>query len=445
MKKYFGTDGIRGRVGDDKINPEFMLRLGWAVGRVLAQDQHAKVVIGKDTRISGYMLESALEAGLSAAGVDVLLLGPVPTPAVAYLTRTFRASAGIAISASHNPFYDNGVKFFYGNGMKLSDELEFAIEEKLTQPLQVVPSSDLGRASRVKDAAGRYIEFCKSTFPNQLSLSGLKIVVDCAHGAAYDIAKKVFHELGAEVEAIGVSPDGLNINLERGATDTRALKAAVKLHKADIGVALDGDADRCMLVDENGVEVDGDEILAILIDSYMNEKKIKPLAVVGTLMTNLGLEQMLTKRDIELLRVKVGDRYVMEKLLQEELLFGGESSGHIVNMGKTTTGDGIITALGVLRAMQFSEKSVSELKSVMTKCPQKMINVPVRTKFILDQYPDVQQVITEAEKSLGSQGRILVRASGTEPLVRVMVEAQAMEMAETVAKQVAAVIDQVVA
>lgn len=440
-KKYFGTDGIRGRVGQGCITPAFMLHLGWAVGKVLAsEDAHPKVVIGKDTRISGYMFESALEAGLSAAGVDILLLGPMPTPAIAYLTRTFRASAGIAISASHNPFYDNGVKFFNADGKKLSDELEKQIEALLEQPMDVVASAELGKALRVKDAAGRYIEFCKGTFPHQLNLDGLKIVVDSANGAAYHIAKDVFHELGAEVEAIGNDPDGLNINLDCGATAMESLASMVKRHGADVGIALDGDADRCIMVDHEGDIVDGDEILAIIVAQEINDGW-KVDGVVGTLMSNLGLEQALQQMGVELIRAKVGDRYVMEALIEKGWSLGGESSGHTVNLDLTTTGDGIITALRVLRAMQLSQKNLRELKQVMIKHPQVLINVPTKQTVKLENYPELQSFIQQKAKGLEGIGRLLVRPSGTETLVRVMVEANDACVAERVASEVAEVVE----
>ncbi len=436
VKKYFGTDGIRGEVGNSLIQPEFILKLGWAVGKVLAQDGHAKVLIGKDTRISGYMLESALEAGLSAAGVDILLLGPMPTPAIAYLTRTLRASAGIVISASHNPYYDNGVKFFYGNGMKLSDELEYLIEAELERPISMVNAAALGKAERLKDAGGRYIEFCKSTFPSQLNLSGLKVIVDCANGATYNVAPSVFHELGAEVISLSVSPDGFNINQNCGSVQPKMLMDAVLHHKADVGIALDGDGDRVIMVDHRGELVDGDEILAILAKRHHDENH-EPFGVVGTVMSNLGLEQALEKLNIQFVRTHVGDRHVMETLQRYDWALGGESSGHIVNLNLTSTGDGMITALQVLRAMQFAEQSLHELKQVMVKRPQVMINVPVAHKLNLEDYPTIEKHVKAIEKSLKGSGRVLLRPSGTEPLVRVMVEADELVSAQEAAEALA--------
>ena len=436
QKKYFGTDGIRGKVGESLINPEFMLKLGWAVGRVLASDAHAKVIIGKDTRISGYMLESALEAGLSAAGVDIFLLGPMPTPAIAYLTRTLRASAGIMISASHNPFYDNGVKFFYANGMKLSDELEWAIEAQLTEPLKMVSSAELGKAERISDARGRYIEFCKSTFPTQLTLNGLKIVVDCANGATYHIAPEVFHELGAEVISISKEPNGLNINQQCGATHLESLQNAVIEYQAHLGIALDGDGDRVIMVDEKGEIVDGDELICILAKARLEEKG-KKFGVVGTVMSNLGLEQALKEMDIEFKRAQVGDRYVMEMLHALDWNLGGESSGHVVNLDLTTTGDGIITALQVLRAMQFAEKSLHEMKKIMTKRPQVLINIPAQNCHSLLEKESFKAHIRYIENELKDLGRVLLRLSGTEPVVRVMVEASDLLKAQQAAEYLA--------
>ncbi len=438
-KKYFGTDGIRGEVGNSLIEPSFVLKLGWAVGKVLAREAQAKVLIGKDTRVSGYMLESALEAGLSAAGVDILLLGPMPTPAIAYLTRTLRANAGIVISASHNPYYDNGVKFFYGNGLKLSDALERQIEEQLDQPMVMVKSDELGKAERIDDAAGRYIEFCKSTFPTHLSLAGLKIVVDCANGASYHIAPNVLHELGAEVIALGVSPDGYNINLQCGSTQPEILQKAVLEHQADLGIALDGDGDRVLLVDHRGELVDGDEILCILAKTMRTEHKHN-FGVVGTVMSNLGLEQALQDLGIEFVRSPVGDRHVMEALQHHQWILGGESSGHIVNLNLTTTGDGMITALQVLRSMCLAEKSLHELKKLMTKRPQVLINVAVKNKFKLDDYPLIQKEIAEIEKTLAHRGRVLLRGSGTESVVRVMVEADESDRAQRAAETLAAAV-----
>ena len=437
VKKYFGTDGIRGRVGLDPINAEFMLKLGWAAGRVLGQG--GKVLIGKDTRISGYMFESALEAGLSAAGVDIRLLGPMPTPAVAYLTRTLHAQAGIVISASHNPYYDNGIKFFSAAGTKLADDIELAIEAELEKPMQTVDSSRLGKAARVEDAAGRYIEFCKSTIASNISLTGMKIIVDCAHGATYHIAPNVFDELGAEVVRIGVQPDGLNINEGCGTTHPATLQKAVLDHKADLGIALDGDGDRLIMVDHTGEIVDGDELLYIIARSRQ-ESDNPPSVVVGTLMSNLGLEQALKKIGIELKRTAVGDRYVLEMLQQGGWVLGGESSGHIICLDRTSTGDGIVSALQVLAAINKSGRTLHELKKGMTKYPQRMINVKLSRSFDIAKSKAVQDALQDAQAQLNGQGRVLLRPSGTEPLVRVMVEGTDTVQVETLAKQLAAVV-----
>jgi phosphoglucosamine mutase len=439
-KKYFGTDGIRGRVGEYPVTAEFMLKLGWAAGRVLGTSSGDRVIIGKDTRISGYMFESALEAGLSAAGVDVRLLGPMPTPAIAYLTRTLHACAGIVISASHNAYADNGIKFFSSEGTKLPDDVEHAIEEELDKEMVTVDSSRLGKAERVPDAAGRYIEFCKSTIPLTLSLKGLKIVVDCAHGATYQVAPSVFDELGAEVVAIGVDPDGLNINQDCGSTNPELLREIVLDHQADVGIALDGDGDRVIMVDHRGDLVDGDELLFIIAMSRQKEGTLNG-GVVGTLMSNLGLEHALQSHDIAFSRANVGDRYVLELLKQNSSMIGGESSGHIICLDRTTTGDGIVSALQVLAAMIKSGKSLYELKAGMNKYPQRMINVPVTRKVDLDSSPVVQDAIRSAEQRLAGRGRVLLRPSGTEPLVRVMVEgedaAQVSEEADNLASVVA--------
>jgi phosphoglucosamine mutase len=439
-KKYFGTDGIRGRVGEYPVTAEFMLKLGWAAGRVLGTSSGDRVIIGKDTRISGYMFESALEAGLSAAGVDVRLLGPMPTPAIAYLTRTLHACAGIVISASHNAYADNGIKFFSGAGTKLPDDVEHAIEEELDREMVTVDSSRLGKAERVPDAAGRYIEFCKSTIPLTLSLKGLKIVVDCAHGATYQVAPSVFDELGAEVVAIGVDPDGLNINQDCGSTNPELLREIVLDHQADVGIALDGDGDRVIMVDHRGDLVDGDELLFIIAMSRQKEGTLNG-GVGGTLMSNLGLEHALQSHDIAFSRANVGDRYVLELLKQNSSMIGGESSGHIICLDRTTTGDGIVSALQVLAAMVKSGKSLYELKAGMNKYPQRMINVPVTGKVDLDSSPVVQDAIRSAEQRLAGRGRVLLRPSGTEPLVRVMVEgedaAQVSEEADNLASVVA--------
>jgi len=435
-KKYFGTDGIRGEVGKSLVNPEFMLKLGWAAGNALAQHGSATVLIGKDTRISGYMIESALLAGFSAAGVDSLLVGPMPTPAIAYLTQSIRAQAGVVISASHNPYHDNGVKFFDRKGFKLSDELEFVIEELLDSPLKTVPSEKLGKAARMVDAAGRYIEFCKSTFPSYLSLKGLKVVVDCAHGATYSVAPKIFHELGAKVTSIADKPDGLNINQKCGAIDTRSLQAMVVENKADLGIALDGDGDRVIMVDHEGEVVNGDEILGIIAiqtqgGAYKHE------GVVGTLMSNLGLEQALNSRNITFERSQVGDRHVLEMLKQKGWKLGGESSGHIVDLRYTTTGDGVVTALQILRIMQESSESLAKLKKVITKRPQVLINVPVKNDTNIANYPQIEDEIAKVTAMIKDRGRILLRSSGTEPVIRVMVEGNDESEVQQVAKHLA--------
>ncbi|HUT41458.1 MAG TPA: phosphoglucosamine mutase [Gammaproteobacteria bacterium] len=422
-RKYFGTDGIRGRVGEHPVTAEFMLKLGWATGRVLGSAGGASVIIGKDTRISGYMFESALEAGLSAAGVDIGLLGPMPTPAIAYLTRTLHACAGIVISASHNGYADNGIKFFSAQGTKLADDIELAIEAELDKPLVTVSSDKLGKAVRVKDTEGRYIEFCKSTIPMSMGMEGMRIVVDCAHGATYRVAPSVFRELGAHVIATGVSPDGLNINRDCGSTRPEVLQKMVLEHGADLGIALDGDGDRVIMVDHKGEIVDGDELLFIIAVSREREGALNG-GVVGTQMTNLGLEHALQARNIPFARARVGDRYVLELMQQNGWLLGGESSGHIICLDRTSTGDGIVSALQVLAAMKRAERSLHELKSDMRKYPMHMINVPVREKIDLDQAPTVREAVSSAEKRLAGRGRVLLRPSGTEPVVRVMVEGE---------------------
>jgi phosphoglucosamine mutase len=422
-KQYFGTDGIRGRVGKDSITVEFMLKLGWAFGQVLVSNRRSKVLIGRDTRISGMVLQSALQAGLSAAGVDAQLLGVLPTPAVAYLTRSQRADAGIVITASHNPYFDNGVKFFNAEGMKLSDEVESAIERQVNEPMVMAPSESLGAVCEVADAGGRYIEFCKSIFPTQLTLNNLKIVLDCAHGATHQVAPAIFHELGAEVVSLYSQPDGFNINDNCGATNVAVLQQKVVEAGADIGVAFDGDGDRLMLVDHRGERVDGDQILFILSQGISTGLASKQ-GVVGTLMSNLGLEQALQNAGVEFVRSAVGDRYVLAELVSRGWTLGGESSGHIVNLDHTTTGDGIISALEVLRVMQMSGKSLFDLKQSMAMRPQVMINVPVFKVVDLKAHPKVQDEIEKAKAKLGSAGRILVRPSGTEPCVRVMAEGE---------------------
>ena len=440
-QKYFGTDGIRGTVGTPPITAEFVLKLGWAIGRVLRSESGKnKVLIGKDTRISGYMFESALQAGLSAAGMDIGLLGPMPTPAIAYLTRTFHAQAGIVISASHNPFPDNGIKFFSSEGKKFPDEIELAIEAQLELPMETVGPDKLGRAERIDDAAGRYIEFCKSTIPYEVDLKGLKIVVDCAHGATYHIAPNVFSELGADVETIGVQPNGLNINAGYGATHLQALQTAVSYKNADLGIALDGDGDRVIMVDNEGEIVDGDELLFIIAQARHNEGTLKGGRVIGTLMTNLGLEQALEKKGISLTRAKVGDRYVLEAMKEKNAILGGESSGHVICLDRTTTGDGIITALQVLTISRETGLPLNVLKSGMTKCPQRMINVPITPGLDVTTLPAVQKAVTEAEATLAEQGRVLLRPSGTEPLIRVMVEGVNKQQVDTVAQQIADVV-----
>jgi len=440
-KQFFGTDGIRGRVGEAPITAEFMLKLGWAAGRVLGAAGCSKVLIGKDTRISGYMFESALEAGLSAAGVNIALLGPMPTPAIAYLTRTLRACAGIVISASHNPYDDNGVKFFSDAGVKLADELEYRIEALLAEPLTTVAAAALGKAERIGDAAGRYIEFCKSTVPSNTSLAGLKLVVDCANGATYHIAPNVFAELGATVITQAVTPDGLNINQACGSTAPVALQQAVLEQGADAGVAFDGDGDRVIMVDHRGEVIDGDEILFIIAQDRL-QAGCPDNAVVGTQMTNLGLEIALNQRGLTLHRAKVGDRYVQEWLYRDNLTLGGESSGHIICLDKTTTGDGIVSALQVLAAMVRAGMKLHELKAGMTKYPQLMINVPLAQRIDLASCDTVQNAVRDAERQLGKEGRVLLRPSGTEPVVRVMVEGADAATVSSLAQELASVVEQ---
>jgi len=440
QKKYFGTDGIRGRVGVWPITPDFILKLGWAVGRVLARQGSGKVLIGKDTRISGYMFESALEAGLAAAGVDIHLLGPMPTPAIAYLTRTLRAQAGIVISASHNPYYDNGIKFFSAQGTKLPDELEIAIEEQLEQTMTTVDSAQLGKAIRIVDAPGRYIEFCKSTVASDIIFNGLKIIVDCANGAAYHIAPNVFRELGADVTELGIEPNGLNINFECGATHIDMLKQHVLQEKADIGLALDGDADRVMMIDHAGNVVDGDELLYI-IAKHRHEMGTMKGGIVGTVMTNLGLELAIREMGIDFVRVPVGDRYIVAELLKQKWHLGGEPSGHVICSDSVTTGDGIITALQVLSAMRHKKASLAELRKGLHRYPQVLVNVKVKH---LDMDPIMNQrvssVLHDVENVLGNTGRVLLRRSGTEPLVRVMVEGENEKQVQQLANQIASVV-----
>jgi phosphoglucosamine mutase len=442
-RKYFGTDGVRGRVGVAPITPDFVMRLGYAAGKVLVGASHNEkdgtnptVLIGKDTRISGYMLESALEAGFSAAGVYVLLTGPMPTPGVAYLTRALRLSAGVMISASHNPYDDNGIKFFSAQGTKLPDDVELKIEAELDNPMQTKPSAELGRVRRIDDAVGRYIEFCKSTFPNELDLRGLKLVVDCAHGATYHIAPHVFHELGAEVIAIGNKPNGLNINDECGATHTAMMQAAVREHKADLGIALDGDGDRLMMCDANGTLYDGDQLLYV-VAKHRKQSGLLKGGVVGTLMTNLALEQAFGKLGIPFARAKVGDRYVNEMLLQKGWQYGGENSGHILALDKHTTGDGIVSALQVLTALCVNKTSLQDYSSELSLFPQVLVNVKTARGFDHKGNKDVEQAVENAQKELGDDGRVLLRPSGTEPLLRVMVEGKSRDMVSTLANRIA--------
>ena len=438
-KKYFGTDGIRGKVGNYPITADFSLKLGWAIGRVFSDEGKNFVLVGKDTRISGYMFESALEAGLSAAGVDTHLLGPMPTPAIAYLTRTLRAQAGIVISASHNPYYDNGVKFFSTKGTKLADELEHKIERYIDKPMVTVDSAKLGKARRIEDAAGRYIEFCKSTVPSTFSLKGLNIVVDCANGATYHVAPHVLEELGANVTSIGVEPDGLNINHQCGATQPQKLVETVLKEKADLGIALDGDGDRLIMVDHKGEIVDGDELIFIIAKSRVTQNA-KQAPIIGTLMSNLGMEHALEKLGLSLIRANVGDRYVLEMLKQHNALLGGEGSGHIICLDKTTTGDGIVAALQVLTEIQQTGHNLHDLKQGMQKYPQILINVEVARKVEPLTIPAIQKAVTAVEKALGHEGRVLLRASGTEPLIRVMVEGMDEKKVNDYAQQLAAVV-----
>ncbi|GAB3418983.1 MULTISPECIES: phosphoglucosamine mutase [Erwinia] len=441
-RKYFGTDGIRGKVGESPITPDFVLKLGFAAGKVLARHGSKKIIIGKDTRISGYMLESALEAGLAAAGLSAAFTGPMPTPAVAYLTRTFRAEAGIVISASHNPFDDNGIKFFSTEGTKLPDDVEEAIEAEMEKPITCVESAALGRASRIVDAAGRYIEFCKGTFPSELSLNGLKIVVDCANGATYHIAPNVLRELGATVIAIGVQPDGMNINKECGATDLRLLQERVLAEKADVGLAYDGDGDRIMMVDHLGQKVDGDQILYLIAREGLRQGQLRG-GVVGTLMSNMGLELALKQLGIPFARAKVGDRYVLEKLKEKGWRLGAENSGHVILLDKTTTGDGIVAGLQVLTAMVRNHMSLHDLCSGMKLLPQILVNVRFSGSHDPLEDATVKAVTAEVEAELKGRGRVLLRKSGTEPLIRVMVEgedeAQVTALAHRIADAVKAV------
>ncbi|KFZ31526.1 phosphoglucosamine mutase [Pseudidiomarina salinarum] len=439
-RKYFGTDGVRGRVGDFPITPDFAVKLGWAAGTVLSANGNNRVLMGKDTRLSGYMLESALEAGLLSAGVSVEFLGPMPTPAVAYLTRNFRAAAGIVISASHNPYYDNGIKFFSDAGSKLPDSVEAEIERLLDEPIKCVPSENMGRASRIDDAPGRYIEFCKSVFPGDLSLSGLNIVVDCAHGATYHIAPDVLRELGADIWEIGTEPNGININDKCGATHLDALRDQVRKTKADLGFALDGDGDRIMMVTASGRVVDGDDILFILARAAQQDGLLQG-GIVGTLMSNFALEKFFTDRRIPFVRAKVGDRYVMEELVKRDWRIGGENSGHIINRQYHSTGDGIIAGLQVLTAMQREQKTLDELLTGFTKFPQALVNVRFTAGTDPLQADNVQAVVTEVEQALGNNGRVLLRKSGTEPLIRVMVEGQDAKIVKSFADEIASEVE----
>lgn len=437
-RHYFGTDGVRGKVGDDPITPETILKLGWAAGRVLGKgtSDHAKILIGKDTRISGYLLESLLEAGLSAAGVDINLLGPMPTPAIAYLTRTARARAGIVISASHNPYDDNGIKFFSSEGTKLPDEVELAIEEMMQQPLTTAKPAELGKARRYDDAGGRYIEFCKSTFPHRLGLSHLKIVVDCANGAAYNIAPHVFSELGANVIPIANEPDGFNINHECGSTRPEYLRKTVLEKNADLGLALDGDGDRVIMVDNKGNIIDGDKMLYIIAHERQRSGRLRG-GVVGTLMSNLGLERACATLKIPFLRAAVGDRYVLAMLHDQGWDLGGETSGHIICLDRSTTGDGIIAALQVLLAMIGASKTLAEISADMEIYPQNMINVRMKRRFDVKGSTFVQQAVKQVEKELGSEGRVVLRASGTEPVIRVMVEGRDLDQVARLSRHLA--------
>lgn len=437
QRKYFGTDGIRGTVGSGCITPEFVMKLGWAAGRVLGQGRHGRILVGKDTRISGYMFESALEAGLSAAGMDIGLLGPLPTPGIAYLTHNSRAVAGIVISASHNPFEDNGIKFFSGTGSKLADETELAIEAELAQPLTTVGSAQLGKARRFTDAVRRYMEFCKTTINPRINFEGLRVVLDCAHGATYQIAPVLFEELGATVIALGNQPDGLNINHECGATAPDRLRQTVLSADADLGIAFDGDGDRVIMVDAGGEVVDGDELLYIMASA--RPTKLNG-AVVGTQMSNLGLEQAIRALNLDFHRTQVGDRYIHEAMTAENLILGGETSGHILCLDRTTTGDGIISALQVLELMQQSGRSLQDLKAGMNKLPQVLVNVKLPDNADVVGIDRVQAAVREAEDELGASGRVVLRPSGTEPLVRVMVEGEDARHVETLAQKIAAVV-----
>ena len=443
MRKHFGTDGVRGTVGQSPMTPDFVLRLGYAAGKILSKKgAHPAVCIGKDTRISGYMIESALEAGFSAAGVDVHMCGPIPTAAVAYLARALRLSAGIVISASHNPYADNGIKIFSGDGFKLPDGMEAEIEAQMEQPMGCNEAAKLGKVWRVDDAGGRYIEFCKSTFPSQLDLKGMRIVVDCAHGAAYDIAPHVFHELGAEVTSIGVKPDGMNINERIGATSPAALREQVRNQRADFGIGLDGDADRVVIVDASGRLYDGDELLYVIASHRARERRNrgKLSGVAGTLMTNLAFEKAMARLGIPFGRAKVGDRYVLELMREKGWELGGENSGHLICLDKHTTGDGIVSALQVLEAMRESGRSLAELTADLVMFPQVLVNVAVPRGFDWQKHQQIREAQTNAERSLNGRGRVLLRPSGTEPVLRVMVEGEPREAIESAAQSIAAAV-----
>ena len=439
-RNYFGTDGVRGKVGEGPINPDFVMRLGYAAGKVLTRTgksgERPTVLIGKDTRISGYMLESSLEAGLTAVGVDVLLVGPMPTPAVAYLTRALRLAAGVVISASHNPYDDNGIKFFSGDGAKLPDKVESAIEAELEKPMQCLKSAHLGKVRRIDDAGGRYIEFCKSTFPNHLDLRGMRLVVDSAHGATYHIASHVLHELGADVVAIGNEPDGYNINDGCGATHPQALQAAVKREGAELGIALDGDGDRLIMVDAAGELYDGDQLLYVIAHHRKKQNQFAG-GVVGTLMTNLGMEHALARLKIPFARAAVGDRYVLELMQARGWILGGENSGHIVCLDRHTTGDGIVSALQVLSALRSAKTTLTKAASAVKLYPQILINVRTRERYDFKSAPQVKQAVAKAEAELDGSGRVLLRASGTEPVIRVMVEGKTRSTVERWAKTIA--------
>jgi phosphoglucosamine mutase len=434
-RKHFGTDGVRGTVGTSPMTPDFVMRLGYAAGKVLSGRRHPAVLIGKDTRISGYMIEAALEAGFSAAGVDVHMCGPIPTPAVAYLTRALRLSAGVVISASHNPYPDNGIKFFSGDGFKLPDAAEKAIEAEMERPMGCNEAAKLGRVWRVDDAGGRYIEFCKSTFPNELDLKGMRIVVDCAHGAAYNVGPHVFHELGADIVTLGVKPDGFNINEQVGATAPKALKEAVLREKADLGIALDGDGDRVLMVDAKGTTYDGDQLLYVVARHRAAKKRLS--GVAGTLMTNFALEKALQRLGVGFARARVGDRYVLELMREKGWEIGGENSGHIICLDKHTTGDGIVSALQVLDAMRESGRSLAELTADLVMYPQVLLNVEVPKGFDWQKHDAIKTAQAEAERSLNGRGRVLLRPSGTEPVLRVMVEGEPKEVIQSAADSIA--------